>query len=199
MRGGERRGRKRREKRTNEQLSLAHMPNSQSSTFSRRLFCSGTMTLQLSQDELHKAIVAIQMDATIDEAEKAARRQALLLGKWKEGDGTRARRFFPSFSPNPWHSIIHFFPQGYVVAGPYSSFSCIVHARRRSILKIKPKTINVQEETRGRRPKIYAWRRENWNDSSAGLPRPPLLSLSSVPAAGTRVRVLALGPLLSPG
>lgn len=44
-------------------------------------------SVQMSQDELRKAIVGIQMDSTIDEAEKAARRQALLTGKWKPGDG----------------------------------------------------------------------------------------------------------------
>lgn len=44
-------------------------------------------SVPMSQDELRKAIVGIQMDSTIDDAEKAARRQALLTGKWKPGDG----------------------------------------------------------------------------------------------------------------
>lgn len=44
-------------------------------------------TQKMSQDELRRAIVSIQMDASIDESEKAARRQALLTGKWKPGDG----------------------------------------------------------------------------------------------------------------
>lgn len=51
-------------------------------------------TQKMSQDELRRAIVSIQMDATIDESEKAARRQALLTGKWKPGDGKSKKRFF---------------------------------------------------------------------------------------------------------
>ena len=49
-------------------------------------------TQKMSQDELRRAIVSIQMDATIDESEKAARRQALLTGKWKPGDGKKRTR-----------------------------------------------------------------------------------------------------------
>jgi len=58
----------------------------------------------MSQDELRKAIVGIQMDSTIDEAEKAARRQALLTGKWKPGDGEfflRCIDFFDWSAPSP--------------------------------------------------------------------------------------------------
>jgi hypothetical protein len=49
----------------------------------------------MNQDELRKAIVGIQLDTTIDESEKAARRQALLTGKWRPGDGeSRCIDFF---------------------------------------------------------------------------------------------------------
>ena len=56
-------------------------------SFSSKLSATTMCSVQMSQDELRKAIVGIQMDSTIDEAEKAARRQALLTGKWKPGDG----------------------------------------------------------------------------------------------------------------
>ena len=73
-------------------LLLSHSSKNRSEVFSLLSFSlSSTFntmcSVQMSQDELRKAIVGIQMDATIDEAEKAARRQALLTGKWKPGDG----------------------------------------------------------------------------------------------------------------
>jgi len=52
-------------------------------------------SVPMNQDELRKAIVGIQLDTTIDESEKAARRQALLTGKWRPGDGeSRCIDFF---------------------------------------------------------------------------------------------------------
>ena len=54
-------------------------------------------SVPMCQDELRKAIVGIQTDSTIDEGEKAARRQALLTGKWRPGDGQLIFSFFDWF------------------------------------------------------------------------------------------------------
>lgn len=64
-----------------------------SSSSNTAKMCSAPM----SQDELRRAIVGIQTDATIDESEKAARRQALLTGKWRPGDGASRFFFFSKF------------------------------------------------------------------------------------------------------